>query len=193
MDFEKEIKDLKTTVGLLNKKRYFFIPVVTAIIAALTSVGGAVIAYKSSSDKLSSQDRISADKHVIEIFSKFGDHIVKGTKEEKCTALLLVGSIQPTFEIKDRTKDLASQINCDGINEALSSSKGKTCGDRVRITSTTKSRLSRNDLNEATSMCVEGIEIPERYEGPWPDGTVTFYYGKTSANREVWCNCVISE
>lgn len=191
MDIEQEIDGLKSKLSSLDKRRQWYIAVASALIAAFASIFSAFFSYQSTKNQSIVEEQIARDKHVIDIFSEFGQYIVKGSKEEKCTTLLLIGSIQPTYEIKERTKELSRQVECIGVEEALTASEGKICGERVRITMTTERRLSGQELSTAKEMCVPGITVPEKYDGPWSDGTVSFYYGTTNGGSDVWCNCAV--
>ena len=188
-EIEKQVEDLKQKVESLDNRRQWVIAVASAILAMIASIVSAVISYESIKYKADADNQIARDKHVISVFSKFGEYVVKGEPKERCTALLLIGTIEPICEIKERSKELSRQLRCEGVVEALSAPEGQHCSQDARITMTTQRNLSGSELDEAKSMCVAGISIPKKFDGPWADGSVSFYFGNTNKGSEVWCNC----
>lgn len=194
---------LEEKIDSLSKRNEWRIAVVSAIVAAIASIATALIAYASEGRQVRSSETIQNDQNSISVYKAFGDHVVKGTVSEKCIALLLITSANPQSGTKSKNQDMSKYIGCDRESEnpsgvsysqfykSLDKDAGSAC-TRTRVTYSTQKRLFGAAKDEALRSCVDGIEVPERYDGPWDDGSVSFYLQATASREEIWCNCVPS-
>jgi hypothetical protein len=189
-----DIDDLKEKVARVSKSREWWIAAGSAIIAAVASVFAAYFSYIAKIAVVNAEREISKSTSAFDVYKSFGTLIITGDSDQRCRALLLITATEPQTGVKLINKELAEQIGCEKQTRFLAAIK-KSLGTECRNGRPTKRTLSRlkwpNQVSDAEKICGNTLQIPDTFEGPWPDGTISFM-PKQSGDLEVWCNCLPS-
>lgn len=187
-----EIDDLRAEVKKLAASRQWWIAAASALIAAIASITAAYFGYSAQKETIEANRDVSRTEGTFDVYKEFGKSIIMGEQEERCRALLLITAIDTQPGSKLITAGVSKQLDCDKPKqyvEALNEAIGKACLD-MRPTRTTLRSLNEAQMATAESICQGIAEIPGRFEGPWPDGTVSFPTREVIAGMPVWCNCL---
>lgn len=178
----------------LSSKKEIWIAIISAVIAAISSVFAAYYGYQSEIGVAALNKDVATQINAVEIYKKFGDKIISGKLEERCRALQLITTIQPDIGVKQINENFSKNIGCNEVtnNEFytnISSRTGKTCKN-TRASFQTERNIGRLKMLDVKSICKDGITVPDLFNGPYADGSVTFDSREKIDNFEIWCNCL---
>jgi hypothetical protein len=170
----------------------WWIAVTSAVIAALASITAAYFGYSAQQESSAISRDISRITSTFDVYKEFGRSIIEGKGEEPCRALLLIKAIDDQSGARlVKTEAIAKQFKCEEAEytKALKKAIGEECL-KIRPTQTTLKRLTNAQQVEARNACKDA-SIPDQFEGPWADDTISFpLKGKVIARTDIWCNCL---
>ena len=188
-----DIDNFRKEVKKLSKSLEWWIEAASAVVAALASLIAAFYSYSAQMAVANINREISKTTSAFDIYKSFIAMIIKGDKDQRCRALLLISAVEPQAGVKLINTELAKQLKCDEqprFNESIKASLGTQCRSARPTKTTLHGFTTQKQIDQARAIRKEPLTIPKKFEGPWPDGTISFTSQKSVDGQEVWCNCL---
>ncbi|WP_437309488.1 hypothetical protein [Sorangium sp. So ce388] len=146
-------------------------------------------------------DAISLQREV-DLYKGFNSYLVEGPQERRCNAVVVMAFLANSGQFMSAPNfgELATQFKCDETAKNTIESVGKPRptasrpspspppSGRVCLPTRTTMRQLK-DSAAADGICRAITSPPNKYEGPFADGSVSFDTGRVIEGVNIWCNC----